>query len=79
MKRHYYYACDVAPAWQTGMAKFLTSAKKSDVTVCDTTRGNEGGGGAGSDFSLNTCTVGQDKTSEDRIIGDENEHVLDEL
>ena len=79
MKRHYYYDCNVVPAWQTSMAKFLTTAKKSDGTVSDTTRGIGGEGGAGSDFSLNTCTVGQDKTSEDRIIGDENEHVLDEL
>ena len=79
MKRHYFYVCNVGPAWQTGMAKFLMSAKKSGGTVSDATRGNVGGGGARSDFSSSMCTVGQTETSEDRNVADELEPVLDDV
>ena len=67
MKRHYYYDCNVAPAWQIGMAKYLKPSIKSGGTVCDETRGKEGGSSAGkTNFSLSTTTVGQPKTSEDK-------------
>ena len=40
---------------------------KTGGTVCDDTRGNEGGASAGNaDFSLSTTTVGQPETSEDK-------------
>ena len=67
MKRHYYYDCNVAPAWQIGMAKYLKPSIKSGGTVCDETRGKEGGSSAGkTNFSLSTTTVGQPETSEDK-------------
>ena len=78
-KRNYFYVCNVAPAGQTSMAKYLSGNKKSGGTVTDT-RGKVGRAGTHTvEFSLSTINAGQDETSVEKHVVDKKEPVLDEL